>query len=159
MGWSPFRYWWRWAVGSAGVAAGGHDGVGDGGQVVVVQAGDRIAEPDRQAGGEAGRDLQDRGLVAGAGQLAGGQGAGGGLPADVAQAASAGRAGAGGDERGGEVGPGQPVVMVSSWTAAMSAHAPSAPSASSAARSAGRAGAAGWRVTGALLARPGPGRR
>src|ERR1035441_4208752 len=79
MRWSPFRYWRRWSA--AGGAAGGHDGVGDGGEVLVVRAGDRVPEPDRQAGGEAGRDLQDRGFAAGAGQLPCGQGAGGGLPA------------------------------------------------------------------------------
>ena len=29
----------------------------------MVQAGDRVAEADRQAGGEAGRDVQDRGFA------------------------------------------------------------------------------------------------
>ena len=59
----------------------------------MVQAGDRVAEPDRQAGGEAGSDLQDRRFAAGAGQAAGGQGAGGGPPADVRQRLPAERAG------------------------------------------------------------------
>jgi len=49
---------------AAGVAAGGHDGVGDGGQVLAARAGDRVAEPGRQAGSGAGRDLQDRGFAA-----------------------------------------------------------------------------------------------
>jgi hypothetical protein len=44
------------------------DGGDEPGDVAVVEAGDGVAEVDRDAGGEAGRQLEDTPFPAGAGQ-------------------------------------------------------------------------------------------
>jgi len=48
------------------------------------RAGGGVAEADRGAGGEAGRQLEDAPFAAGAGEAAAGEGGDGGVPVDVA---------------------------------------------------------------------------
>jgi hypothetical protein len=69
--------------------------------VAVIEAGDGVAQVDRDAAGEAGRQLEDTPFPAGAGQLAGMQGGGRGVPVDGGHRGPA--AGAVLDEPGGEV--------------------------------------------------------
>lgn len=72
--------WLASAVGFGAVGRG--DRVGDQGDVAVVEVAQRVAQPDRQVGAEAGRDAQQVGLGAGAGQLALAQSGDRGSPAD-----------------------------------------------------------------------------
>ena len=85
---------------SAGFSAvGGGDGVGDQGDVALVEVAEAVAEADGDAGlDEAGGDFQDRLLGPGAGQVPGLQGVDSGVPPDDGQRLPGGDAAAGGDD-------------------------------------------------------------